>query len=629
MANLKKQSIMLRRHLKIFCCLSLLLMITGIRSVVWAQADSAAGSDAQQISADNNQAADINPAVSGVIDADSDNELEKDIILVLDNSGSMRQNDPGFLAKQVVTEFISGLDESTRLAIIVFDQDVSLVVPLTQVNLANRDVLLVSLDRVTYRGLFTDSPAAMERAIYELKNNGSGTAQKLIVFMTDGIVDTGNAEQDLDKSKWLRESLAPDAADAGIRIFGIAFTEDADFRLIQSLAQESGGEYYRALQAEDLGHVFEQIHTIIQEPPKAVSSAEPQSASAPAPPPQVIIEVPAQSVPAMDREERIRSMIMIVAAAMLILAVLAILILLLRRSHGAGATVAGDEFVTEAYLNDIHGHTAQSSYKLGKKPTMLGRVAGMDTEHLDYFVIPQSTIGRRHSLIEYKDYAYWIVDQGSINGTFVNDVPITSEVRLKHGDKVRLHKFEFEFAMPEMVDAGMTVVSQTMLAAQSPDEAEATEMKGAGFAADNKFDLNFDLGSESMANAQASKDARQAAEDASQDMDSEEETLIPGYESRTPAKAELPEEQEAYVMEDETLMPGHDSEAKTPPHGTPAPQPLAAAPPENNADKEDETLMPGNFNLPEEDATIRKDAVEDKSFDNFFDIGGIDKDNDK
>lgn len=626
MIALKRLAIKLRTHLIIFCCSMLLLLATSLRPVVWAQADPVAVDDVQQNSVDIDPTAETTPAVSGVDDVSSGNGLEQDIILVLDNSGSMRQNDPGFLAKQAVTEFISGMNEAARLAIIIFDQDVSLVVPLTQVSLASRDGLLVSLDRITYRGLFTDSPAAMERAIYELKNNGRETAQKLIVFMTDGIVDTGNAEQDLDKSRWLRESLAPDAADAGIRIFGIAFTEDADFRLIQSLAQESGGEYYRALQAEDLGRVFEQIHAIIQEPPQAVIAAEPQSA--PEPPPQVIIEVPAQTVPAMDRGERIRSVIMIVAAAVMILAVLAILLLLLRRGRGAGAGAA-EEFVSEAYLNDIHGHTSQGSYKLGKKPTMFGRVAGMDTDHLDYIVIPQSTIGRRHSLIEYKDYAYWIVDQGSINGTFVNDVPISSEVRLKHGDKVRLHKYEFEFVMPEMVDAGKTVVSHTVLAAQSPDVDEATEIKGAGSAADKKFDLDFDIGGEIAAQGQDSKVARQVSADESQDIDSDEETLIPGHESRTPARVEQPADQEGFDAEDETLMPSHDSEAKTPPHGTPAPQRPETVQLKNDTDKEDETLMPGNFNLPEEDATIRKDAADDKSFDNFFDIGSLGKEDDK
>lgn len=598
-------------RLPVLCIFAFLVLIGAARPVVFAQTPvTSVNAQVLPPAAPPDTTADP-LAAGGVI-------IEKDIILVLDNSGSMRQNDPGFLAKRAVVEFIGGLDESTRVAVIIFDQYVNLAVPLADAGPTGRDDIIASLDRINYRGLFTDSPAAMERAIYELKNNGRVSAQKLIVFMTDGIVDTGDAEADLDRSKWLRESLAPDAADSGIRIFGIAFTEDADFQLIQSLAQQSGGEYYRALQPEDLSRVFDQINTIILKPPKAATIAEPQSAPA-TPPPPVIIEVPAQAAPAMGREERVRALIMLTAAAVLIVAVLAILILLLRRGRGAGA--AAGESVTEAFLNDIHGYTSQTSYKLGTKPVMLGRVAGMDTEHLDYIVIPESTIGRRHSLIEYKDYAYWIVDQGSINGTFVNDAPITSEVRLKHGDKIRLHKYEFEFIMPEMADAGMTVVSQTMLSAQAPEPVEATDLRGAAPLTGTGTDLDFDL----TGAAEQAPDAAAAA--ASSGVDSEDETLMPESESLAPAETAADVEPDL-ASDDETLMPASESEAKTPPRGTPVVE-RAPAPPPPDREGEDETLMPGNFNLPEEDATLRKDLTQKKSFDNFIDIGSLDDQNDK
>ncbi|MFB3116656.1 MAG: VWA domain-containing protein, partial [Gammaproteobacteria bacterium] len=142
----------------------------------------------------------------------TDSQLMKDVILVLDNSGSMKKNDPQFLTKQAVTEFINKLDESTRAAIIIFDQDVRMAVPLTDITSASRQGLLDSLSKINYRGLYTNSPAAIESAIYDLKNNGREEARKIIVFMTDGIVDTGNADRDLEKTKWLKEDLAADAA---------------------------------------------------------------------------------------------------------------------------------------------------------------------------------------------------------------------------------------------------------------------------------------------------------------------------------------------------------------------------------------------------------------------------------
>ena len=398
---------------------------------------------------------------------------EKDVILVLDNSGSMKKNDPQFLLAQAVNEFIGDLDDSTRLAIIIFDQNVKIAVPLTLVNDETRTTILDSLQQINYAGQYTDSPAAIERAIYDLKTNARPEAKKLIVFMTDGIVDTGNADQDLEKARWLKQDLAADAEDEGIQIFGIAFTDNADFQLIQSLAQQTNGEYYRALQPEDLKNVFGRIQTIINRVPKpepvpVVAPPEPAPVVAPpepvpavAPPEPVIIQVPVQSQK-LDEEEALRSKMILIALAVLIIAVIIMVLMLIRGSRNKGED---DEYVQEAFLNDINNYTGQPSYKLGAKPTMLGRVAGTDTEHLNYIVIPETTIGRRHALIEYKDFAYWIIDQGSINGTFVNDQMISSETRLKHGDRVRLHKFEFEFLMPEMADAGLTMISKTVLAA--------------------------------------------------------------------------------------------------------------------------------------------------------------------
>lgn len=558
-----------------------------------------------------------------VIDVFTDigaSSIPKDVLLVLDNSGSMKKNDPDFLTAQAVKEFISGLDTSTRIGIIIFDQNVNLEVPLTPISMESREKVLESLKKITYKGLFTDSPSAIERAIYELKNNDRADAQRLIIFMTDGIVDTGKPEADLERSKWLRDSLAADAADNGIKIFGIAFTEQADFQLIQSLSQKTRGEYYRVLRAEDLHKVFTQINENINKPPEPEPA--PQAVTPPEPAKPVIIEVPVSSAKAISKEERIRSIIIIVAIVVLIGAVLALLVLLIRRSRGTGHEVI--EADTEAFLNDIHGYTKQASYKMGTRATMLGRVAGKDTDQLDYIVIPESTIGRRHCLIEYKDFAYWIVDQGSINGTFVNDQPVTSEVRLKHGDKVRLHKFEFEFVVPEMVDAGMTVVSQTVLANQGGTGAvatgiaaassmEATELKESASLQESDEEPEFDITGTSPGE---DLDFEITGTASGQGNFTEDETLARGSAMAEPEpdfELEMePEDEDEADSEDATLIRDDI------PRSSPVDKGIAL---------EDETLMPGESDFDDDDATIRKeDTDEDISMDNFIDMDDEDED---
>ncbi len=52
-----------------------------------------------------------------------------DLVLVLDNSGSMKGNDAGFLIKPAVTAFLDGLREQARVAMIVFDHRVEMTTP--------------------------------------------------------------------------------------------------------------------------------------------------------------------------------------------------------------------------------------------------------------------------------------------------------------------------------------------------------------------------------------------------------------------------------------------------------------------------------------------------------------------
>jgi len=59
--------------------------------------------------------------------------------------------------------------------------------------------------------------------------------------------------------------------------------------------------------------------------------------------------------------------------------------------------------------------------------------------------IADASVSRRHSLIEKKnDDQFFITDLESLNGTFVNDVPVKSRL-LEHGDRVRIGDSQFLF----------------------------------------------------------------------------------------------------------------------------------------------------------------------------------------
>jgi len=481
----------------------------------------------------------------------------KDIVLVLDNSGSMKKNDPSFLTGVAVREFLDRLDGDNRVAILLFDQTARLVMPLTPLTETSRPDFLLSVDKVDYRGRWTNSPAAIERAIYELRVNGREDADKSIVFMTDGIVDTGDKAMDAEKSNWMREELAGDAADEGIRIFGIAFTDNADFLLIQSLSKTTSGEYFRAYSAADIEGVFRRVIQLLDRPevpvvteapttiPEPVTTftepplpqpetdlepladvpvaalpeplpeitqpdtepalptipesaaaeaaeglalptlpetdtgagalplpdattateeadAEPEPVAAAETSPEAVEELEATPpAPAAESGAPLPLPILVAIGAGL-LALLAAIVVLVRRKSVPRETPA--EQIPKAYLNDLDGISEQQSYELGDKLTIVGRLKGSDSESVNYVVIPEATIGRVHSMIEYKDHSFWVIDQGSLNGTFVNNKRIGAETRLKHGDRLRFHKHEFEFLVLDMFETDRTMMGETLFA---------------------------------------------------------------------------------------------------------------------------------------------------------------------
>jgi hypothetical protein len=119
---------------------------------------------------------------------------------------------------------------------------------------------------------------------------------------------------------------------------------------------------------------------------------------------------------------------------------------------------AGQADGLQAVLYDISNPNDIKRYELGEKATVIGRVAGYDPE-VQYVLAAEPTVGRCHALIERRGHSFWITDQGSINGTFVNGERVAGDHALKHGDIVAVHRHEFEFVLPELFESESTVLA--------------------------------------------------------------------------------------------------------------------------------------------------------------------------
>jgi hypothetical protein len=121
--------------------------------------------------------------------------------------------------------------------------------------------------------------------------------------MSDGIIDTGNPQRDLKSAETMRGELAIAAVEADIRIFAIAFTDNADIQLMLDLAEATNGRYFQPMQPGDLAGVF--AFRDASPSPKAADAAIPALPGAASSP-----EVPAlpEPLPEMAIREETRPM---------------------------------------------------------------------------------------------------------------------------------------------------------------------------------------------------------------------------------------------------------------------------------------------------------------------------------
>lgn len=90
-------------------------------------------------------------------------------------------------------------------------------------------------------------------------------------------------------------------------------------------------------------------------------------------------------------------------------------------------------------------HTGQV-IPLGQAPVTLGRQAG------NTVVLADSEVSRHHTTLYWQAGTYIIQDQGSVNGTYVNERRITAPQALRHGDTIRVGSTLFDVQLAPAAD---------------------------------------------------------------------------------------------------------------------------------------------------------------------------------
>lgn len=102
---------------------------------------------------------------------------------------------------------------------------------------------------------------------------------------------------------------------------------------------------------------------------------------------------------------------------------------------------------SHAKLVDQRKTGGLGEFHLTNAVTIVSRKSEWGMSNANLLLVNDAGISRNHANIERRHVDFWLRDLGSTNGTYINNVLLKDEVKLKHGDLIRFHQVEFCFML--------------------------------------------------------------------------------------------------------------------------------------------------------------------------------------
>ncbi len=162
-----------------------------------------------------------------------------EVVLLIDNSGSMKQNDPKNLRIPATNLLINLLKDRAKLTIFTFSTHTKLLVPAKEASDDYVKQFHNKEKQIDSTGQFTNILAALNAANSAIKDSKS----RFIVLLTDGKIDRGSKQQDSEDRQIINNTLLPELKKNHIKLYTIGIGSDIDEELLKSLASQTNGIY--------------------------------------------------------------------------------------------------------------------------------------------------------------------------------------------------------------------------------------------------------------------------------------------------------------------------------------------------------------------------------------------------
>jgi uncharacterized protein (TIGR03503 family) len=183
-------------------------------------------------------------------------EPTSDIRVLIDVSGSMKQNDPNNLRAPALRLIVGLMPENVVAGAWTFGEHVNVLVPHSKVNDNWKLKAQHRSKKIHSRSLFTDMEQVLNKATADL-HNGDTKTQRNVILLSDGLVDISpNSELSQQSRQRILDEVVPKLKQANIAIHTIALSETADHELLRTISLATDGWYEQVDNADELQRVF-------------------------------------------------------------------------------------------------------------------------------------------------------------------------------------------------------------------------------------------------------------------------------------------------------------------------------------------------------------------------------------
>ncbi len=187
-------------------------------------------------------------------------EKPADLRVLIDVSGSMKQNDPRNLRRPALDLLLNLLPDDSRAGVWTFGRYVNMLVPHEVVDNQWRSQAESKSSLINSVALHTNIGLALEKANYDSDPKlfpSSLKYDRAVILLTDGVVDI-DSEPSVNQAERerIRDELLNAYQQAGVAIYTVALSTNADAELLEFLSESTGGSFAIAEDASDLDRIF-------------------------------------------------------------------------------------------------------------------------------------------------------------------------------------------------------------------------------------------------------------------------------------------------------------------------------------------------------------------------------------